>query len=92
MELKIEVSLDWTRVEREIRELTKTAPEFKIDVIKFCRGMDKEIKKLSEIELEIRRHPRDSLATKHTLKVKEINEAISFFAQTHLMHLFTRTD
>jgi D-arabinose 5-phosphate isomerase GutQ len=90
--MEIEISLDWPKVEHEIRELTKTAPEFKIDVIKFCRGMDSEIKKLSEIELQIRRHPTDTLAQKHTRKVKEINDAISFFAQTHLMHLFTRTD
>jgi len=90
--MEVEISLDWPDVEREIRELTKSAPEFKIDVIKFCRGMDSEIKKLSEIELQIRRHPTDSLAQKHTLKVKEINEAIKFFTQTHLMHLFTRTD
>ena len=90
--MEIEISLDWPKVEHEIRELTKTAPEFKIDVIKFCRGMDSEIKKLSEIELQIRRHPTDTLAQKHSRKVKEINDAISFFAQTHLMHLFTRTD
>jgi len=90
--MEIEISLDWPKVEHEIRELTKTAPEFKIDVIKFCRGMDSEIKKLSEIELQIRRHPTDTLAQKHTRKVKEINDAISFFLQTHLMHLFTRTD
>lgn len=90
--MQIEVSLDWPNVEKEIRELTKTAPEFKVDVIRFCRGMDKEIKKLSEIELQIRRHPTDTLAQKHTQKVKEINEAISFFSQTHLMHLFTRID
>lgn len=90
--MELEISLDWPKVEREIRELTKTAPEFKVDVIKFCRGMDSEIKKLSEIELQLRRHSTPTTIHKHKEKVNEINEAIKFFCQTHLMHLFTRTD
>ena len=34
---EIESSLDWAEVELQIRELTKTAPEFRFDVVRFVR-------------------------------------------------------
>ena len=89
---QLETSLDWHDVETELRELTKSAPEFRFNVIKFCNSIQKEVRKLADIEIEIRRRPTDSLAIKHREQAKEINEAIKLFSQTHLMHLFTRVD
>jgi len=89
---ELEISLDWKDIEQELRELTKTAPEFKFNVIKFCSSIGREVRKLSDIEIEIRRRPTDSLQLKHKEKAREINDAIKLFSQTHLLHLFSRVD
>jgi len=85
-------SLDWPNVESDIRELTKTAPEFKFDVARFCAGMRSEINKLSQIELQYRQQKRDSTIQKHKDQCNKINRAIKDFSSVHLMHLFTRVD
>ena len=85
-------SLDWHEAENQIRELSKSAPEFHFDVVKFCASMGSEIRKLSDIEMKIRTTHRDSYVLKHKDKCKEINRAIKDFANVHLMHLFSRTD
>jgi len=85
-------SLDWQGIEQELRELGKTAPEFKFNIIKFCSSIQSEVRKLSDIEIDIRRRPSDHLAIKHQDQANKINEAIKLFSQTHLLHLFTRVD
>jgi len=89
---ELETSLDWKNVEQEIRQLIQTAPEFKFDVIKFCSAIGSEVKKLGDIEIEIRRRPSDGLLVKHKDQCKKINNAIKDFSSIHLLHLFTRTD
>ena len=89
---QIETSLDWPGVESQIRELAKTAPEFKFDVAKFCSGMRSEINKLSKIELKYRQQRRDSILQQHKEQCYKINRAIKDFSSVHLMHLFTRID
>ena len=89
---EIETSLDWPNIESQIRELAKTAPEFKFDVVKFCSGMRGEINKLSQIELQYRQQKRDSILQKHKDQCNKINRAIKDFSSVHLMHLFTRID
>jgi len=89
---EIETSLDWPNIESQIRELAKTAPEFKFDVVKFCSGMRGEINKLSQIELQYRQQKRDSILQKHKDQCDKINRAIKDFSSVHLMHLFTRID
>ena len=93
MDIKeIKHSLDWQAVESQIRQLSKSAPEFSFDVVKFCASMGFEMRKLSDIEMKIRTTHRDSYVIKHKEKCKEINRAIKDFANVHLMHLFSRTD
>ena len=89
---EIESSLDWTEVEQQIKELAKTAPEFRFDVVKFCAGMRSEITKLGEIELKYRQQRRDSIVQQHKDQCNKINRAIKDFSSVHLMHLFTRID
>jgi len=89
---EIETSLDWPNIESQIRELAKTAPEFKFDVVKFCSGMRGEINKLSQIELQYRQQKRDSILQKHKDQCNKINRAIKDFSSVHLMHLFSRVD
>jgi hypothetical protein len=89
---QIESSLDWSKVEQQIKELSRSAPEFKFDVVKFCSGMRSEITKLANIEMEYRRQKRDSIALKHQEQCDKINRAIKDFSSVHLMHLFSRVD
>ena len=89
---EIESSLDWPDVESQIRNLAKTAPEFKFDVVKFCSGMRGEISKLSQIELKYRQQRRDSVLQQHKDQCDKINRAIKDFSSVHLMHLFSRVD
>ena len=89
---EIESSLDWHEVEYQIKELSKTAPEFRFDVVKFCSGMRSEVNKLSQIELQYRQQKRDSILQKHKDQCDKINRAIKDFSSVHLMHLFTRVD
>jgi len=85
-------SLDWPEVESELRKLSKTAPEFNFDVVKFCSGMRSEINKLSQIELKYRQQRRDSVIQEHKDQCNSINRAIKDFNNIHLMHLFSRVD
>jgi hypothetical protein len=89
---EIESSLDWTEVEQQIKELAKTAPEFRFDVVRFCSGMKSEITKLGNIELQYRQQRRDSILQKHKDQCAKINRAIKDFSSVHLMHLFSRVD
>lgn len=89
---ELETSLDWQAIEQELRELGKTAPEFRFNIIKFCASIQSEVKKLSDIEIDIRRRPSDHLVVKHQDQAKKINEALKLFEQTHLLHLFSRVD
>jgi len=89
---EIESSLDWTEVEQQIKELAKTAPEFRFDVTKFCAGMRSEITKLGNIELKYRQQRRDSIVQQHKDQCDKINRAIKDFSSVHLMHLFSRVD
>ena len=89
---EIESSLDWTEAEQQIKELAKTAPEFKFDVVRFCSGMKSEITKLGNIELQYRQQRRDSVVQEHKDQCAKINRAIKDFSSVHLMHLFSRVD
>jgi hypothetical protein len=89
---EIKTSLDWHDIEKELRKLGKTAPEFRFNIIKFCAGINTEIRKLSDIEIDIRRRPSDMLLVKHKDQANKINQAIKLFSQTHLLHLFSRVD
>ena len=89
---QIESSLDWHEVEQQIKELAKTAPEFRFDVTKFCAGMRSEITKLGNIELKYRQQRRDSIVQQHKDQCDKINRAIKDFSSVHLMHLFSRVD
>ena len=89
---ELETSLDWHDIEQELRKLGKSAPEFKFNIIKFCGGIQNEIRKLSDIEIDLRRRPSDSLLVKHKDQATKINEALKIFSQTHLSHLFSRVD
>ena len=89
---EIESSLDWHEVEQQIKELAKTAPEFRFDVVKFCSGMRSEITKLGEIEMKYRQQKRDSIVQQHKDQCAKINRAIKDFSSVHLMHLFSRVD
>ena len=89
---QLESSLGWQEIEQELRTLGKSAPEFKFDIIKFCAGINSEVRKLAEVEVDYRRTRRDSYRIKHKDMCKKINEAINDFSKTHLMHLFTRVD
>jgi len=89
---EIESSLDWTEIEKQIKELAKTAPEFKFDVARFCAGIRSEITKLGNIELQYRQQRRDSVLQKHKDQCDKINRAIKDFSSVHLMHLFSRVD
>ena len=89
---ELETSLDWQAIEQELREMGKTAPEFRFNIINFCSSIQSEVRKLSDIEIDIRRRPSDSLLVKHKDQSKKINDAIKLFSQTHLLHLFSRVD
>jgi len=89
---EVTTSLDWADVEQQIKELAKTAPEFKFDVVRFCAGMRSEITKLATIEMQYRQQRRDSILQKHKDQCAKINRNIKDFSSVHLMHLFSRVD
>jgi hypothetical protein len=89
---QLKTSLDWQDIEKELRQLGKSSPEFKFNIIKFCAGISSEVRKLSDIEIDIRRRPSDMLLVKHRDQANKINDAIKLFSQTHLLHLFSKVD
>lgn len=88
--LEIKTSLDWNRVESEIRKLGDTLPMFRHDIKKICEGIRPKIVILSNLEIEDRRTHSSATARRCREQADKINQDLKLFKKFHLMALLAQ--
>jgi hypothetical protein len=88
--LKIESSLDWSKVNTELHRLGKLLPMFTHDIQKISKHLSEEVKKLSQLEVDHRnrRSGRTELICKE--QCDKINQELKKIEQYYLMALLAK--
>ena len=88
--LEIKNSLDWPRVETEIRRLKKTVPMFEADLIRLSKHIGSLVTELSQLEVTARSTRSRSVTAECDKKVSKINEELKQIQKFHLMSVLSR--
>jgi hypothetical protein len=88
--LEIKNSLDWPRVDTEIRKLKKTVPMFEADLIRVSKHIGSLVTELSQLEVKARNTRSRSLTDECSKKVSIINEELKQIQKFHLMSVLSR--
>ena len=88
--LEIKNSLDWPRVETEIRRLKKTVPMFEADLIRLSKHIGSLVTELSQLEVTARSTRSRSVTDDCSKKVAKINEELKQIQKFHLMSVLSR--
>jgi ppGpp synthetase/RelA/SpoT-type nucleotidyltranferase len=88
--LQIKTSLDWSKVETEIRKLGSLLPEFDQDIKRIRNNVNTLVKELSQLEVEARSSRSRSMIDKCNKKAERINEELKQLQRFHLMSLLSR--
>ena len=87
---QLKSSLDWAKIETEIRKLGNLMPIFKNDIKRFTRHIDSLVKELSKLEVKARTRKSASIATECEILVNQINAEIKQIEKIHLMSMLSR--
>jgi archaellum component FlaC len=88
--LEIKNSLDWPRVETEIRKLKKTVPMFEADIKRVSNYINSLVTELSQLEVKARSTRSRSVTDDCSKKVAKINEELKQIQKFHLMAVLSR--
>ena len=76
---------DWKTVETMLRNMIRNMPGFYHDFYALTKNVDKMIKELSLIDIELRKRHSITYKEKRTEKLNEINSALRIFSKMHLL-------
>ena len=76
---------DWQNVETMLRNMIRNMPGFYHDFYSLTKNVDKMIKELSLIDIELRKRYSKTYSEKRIQKLKEINGALRIFSKMHLL-------
>jgi len=76
---------DWKTVETMLRNMIRNMPGFYHDFYALSKNIDKMIKELSLIDIELRKRYSTTYKEKRTAKLEEINAVIRMFSKYHLL-------
>jgi hypothetical protein len=76
---------DWQNVETMLRNMIRNMPGFYHDFYSLTKNVDKMIKELSLIDIELRKRYSTTYSEKRIQKLKEINGALRIFSKMHLL-------
>ena len=88
--LEIKNSLDWPKVETEIRKLKKTVPMFEADLKRVSNHIGSLVTELSQLEVKARSTRSRSVTEDCSKKVSKINEELKQIQKYHLMAVLSR--
>jgi archaellum component FlaC len=88
--LEIKNSLDWPKVETEIRRLKKTVPMFEADIKRVSNYINSLVTELSQLEVKARSTRSRSVTDDCSKKVAKINEELKQIQKFHLMAVLSR--
>jgi septal ring factor EnvC (AmiA/AmiB activator) len=88
--LQIKTSLDWSKVETEIRKLGHLLPEFDQDIKRISASISNQVRELSQLEVDARASRRKGAIDLCSKKAEKINEELKQFQKFHLMSLMSR--
>ena len=87
---QLKSSLDWAKIETEIRKLGNLMPIFNNDIKRFTRHIDSLVKELSKLEVKARTRKSASVAAECENLVNQINAEIKQVEKIHLMSMLSR--
>jgi hypothetical protein len=87
MNYQIKTSLDWSDVRSELMKQGKKLPMFYFEFKNFCNSIDEDVKKLSSLEVNLRRESKSSTKKRHGEMVSDINKRIGTFMKHFTMAL-----
>jgi hypothetical protein len=76
---------DWKTVESVLRNMIRNMPGFYHDFYALTKNIDKMIKDLSLIDIQLRKGYSKSYEEKRIKKLEEINATIRIFSKYHLL-------
>jgi hypothetical protein len=76
---------DWQNVETMLRNMIRNMPGFYHDFYSLTKNVDKMIKELSLIDIELRKRHSKTYSEKRIQKLNEINGALKIFSKMHLL-------
>lgn len=76
---------DWKTVETMLRNMIRNMPGFYHDFYALTKNIDKMIKELSLIDIELRKRYSKIHSDKRIKKLEEINAVIRIFSKYHLL-------
>jgi len=88
--LEIKNSLDWPKVESEIRKLGNMMPIFEADTKRVIKHVSQMITELSKLEVEARNTKSKSTIKRCEEKASKINEELKQIQKFHLMSMLSR--
>jgi hypothetical protein len=88
--LEIKNSLDWPKVETEIRRLKKTVPMFEADIKRVSNYINSLVTELSQLEVKARSTRSRSVTDDCSKKVAKINQELKQIQKFHLMAVLSR--
>lgn len=89
--LEIKTSLDWSKIETEIRKLGNMLPMFDGDVKRILNHVSTMIKELSQLEVHARNTKSRSSIRDCESKVHKINEELKQIQKFHLMSMLSNS-
>ena len=87
---QLKSSLDWAKIETEIRRLGNLMPIFNNDIKRFTRHIDSLVKELSKLEVKARTRKSEARARQCQELADKINEEIKQIEKIHLMSMLSR--
>lgn len=88
--MELHTSLDWVNLKDEIRRMSKLLPAFSHDFYRITLNLDKLVKELGNIEVEVRSRKTHAAKDACKKKVKQINDELKLIQKIHLMSVLSR--
>ncbi len=88
--LEISNSLDWPKIEKELRHLGNMMPIFESDTKRLIHNISHMVTELSTLEVTARNTKSKSSIARCQEKAKEIKQEIKKFEKFHLMSMLSR--
>lgn len=88
--MEIKNSLDWPKVESEIRKLGNMMPIFQLDTKRVIKHVSEMVTELSKLEVQARNVRSKSSIAMCQAQANKINEELKQIQKIHLMSVLSR--
>jgi hypothetical protein len=87
--IQLKTSTDWPVVKDQIKNLAQTLPAFRHDFERIIVNLEKQVKKLSNLEVEVRRTRNKNSQNRCQSCVDQINRDLQHMQQWYLISIMS---